>query len=106
MVKEFLSLDNLPTPSYICGQEGDKKPSAIVTKAQKQSVGVCNSDIGSNQLLQNQDFIKDSKFDVANIFDTLFSGDVLLPSTLPNLPSRTCLSYRNKNVVHKLGVCW
>ena len=72
MVKEFSSLENLPTPSYICGQEGDKKPLAIVTKASKKSVGVCNSNIGSNKLLHNQDFVKDSKFDVTKIFDILF----------------------------------
>ena len=57
-------------------------------------------------LLHNQDFLKDSNFDVTTIFDTLFSGDVLLPSSLPNLPVSTRLSYRNKCFVHNfVGLC-
>ena len=57
-------------------------------------------------VLHNQDFLKDSNFDVTTIFDTLFSGDVLLPSSLPNLPVSTRLSYRNKCFVQNfVGLC-
>ena len=105
-LEPFCHLNNLPTPSYICGQEGDEKVPSIGTKAAKRSVVACNSDVGSNVLLHNQDFLKDSNFDVTTIFDTLFSGDVLLPSSLPNLPVSTRLSYRNKCFVHNfVGLC-
>ena len=65
---------------------------------------VSKSGIDSNLL--NQDFIKDSQFDVAGILDTLFNGDVLIPATLPNLPQKSRLTYRNKTFVHNfVGLC-
>ena len=67
---------------------------------------VSKSDIDSNLVLLNQDFIKDSQFDVADILDTLFNGDVLIPATLPNLPQKSRLTYRNKTFVHNfVGLC-
>ena len=65
---------------------------------------VSKSGIDSNLL--NQDFIKDSQFDVAGILDTLFNGDVLIPATLPNLPQKSRLTYCNKTFVHNfVGLC-
>ena len=106
-MKPFFTLDVLPVPTYATGRTNeDTKPSAAALKKSKESYDVVYPDLGPNEAFQNKDFIADSTFEVKEIFETLFHGDVLLPRTLPNLPITTRLSYRNKTFVHNfVGLC-